>query len=44
MQHPPDLRPDPESELAGPVLEFRGGELRDDMTMVVLRAGEPPAA
>jgi serine phosphatase RsbU (regulator of sigma subunit)/PAS domain-containing protein len=24
------------------VLEFCGGELRDDMTMLVLRAGEPP--
>jgi len=26
------------------VLEFCGGQLRDDMTMLVLRAGEPPGA
>jgi hypothetical protein len=26
------------------VLEFSAAELRDDMTMIVLRVGEPPAS
>jgi serine phosphatase RsbU (regulator of sigma subunit)/PAS domain-containing protein len=32
------------SRMQKAVLEFCGGELRDDMTMLVLRAGEPPGA
>jgi hypothetical protein len=31
------------SEMRKVVMDFSGGVLRDDLTMLALRAGEPPA-